>query len=333
MIPIPEDTLTEMAALFNTSADKLSMFGGGKEENDGVVYAYPVNGGRRLLKIQAIPAGDKKRGLFCLRERLGFADFLGRNGAAVSYPHASPKGNLFECVSSDSYEWIGYAMEIIPGIVGRPDAWDPDFFTNWGKTIGRLHRLAKEYPSWKSSVDPETGEECLTWQEEWLFFHDWCRDPDAREKWLELKELMDRLPVTRNDFGFIHNDAHLFNLIRDNDKITVIDFDVANHHWFLTDIAIASQTILFAITGGMNRPLSDARSLNGFFGYFLHGYKQENILSGAWLSRLDMFIAYRRLLLFTVMYDGIKSNPDRLRSWKEMIRTQPVLCGDITTEL
>ena len=50
----------------------------------------------------------------------------------------------------------------------------------------------------------------------------------------------------------------------------------------------------------------------------------------SWLDhRLDLFIAYRRILLFTVMHGWISSEPGRHASWKEMIHTQPPVVGSL----
>jgi Ser/Thr protein kinase RdoA (MazF antagonist) len=192
-----------------------------------------------------------------------------------------------------------------------------------------LHRLARQYPSWKASIDPLTGEGCLTWREEWQGFDDWCQDDDVRSKWAEIGEQLEALPMTREVYGFIHNDPHIWNLLVDGDRITVLDFDVANHHWFVNDIAIACQSVLFAQTGGMDRPVHNRQKLLAYRNIFLAGYAREHALPSEWLDRLDTFIAYRRILLFTVMYSWIRSEPDRLASWKEMILSQPSVVGTL----
>jgi hypothetical protein len=60
-----------------------------------------------------------------------------------------------------------------------------------------------------------------------------------------------------------------------------------------------------------------------FIHLFMDGYALENDLDEKWLVTLDLFIAYRRILLFIVMYNWIKSAPDRYASWKNMILTNP----------
>ena len=331
MIPVPQPVLELLARSFGTQAHNLTHFGGGREESDGVVYAYPYKDTRRLLKILAVPVEDRRRGLLCLDERLQFAHFLGGNGAHIAFPQPSPQDNLYETFLCEPHLWVGYSMDIAPGKTQKPNAWNTGFFRNWGQTIGMLHRLAQQYPAWQASVDPASGEEFLTWYEEWEGFYDWCQDDDVKQKWVEIRQHLDELPITRKSFGFIHNDPHVWNLLVDGDRITLLDFDVANHHWFINDVAIACQSVLFALSGGMDRPVYDQEKLLGFLDLFLEGYECEHHLSSEWLDRLDLFVAYRRILLYTVMHGWIQSKPDLRASWKQMILTQPRVIGNYGT--
>jgi Ser/Thr protein kinase RdoA (MazF antagonist) len=222
-------------------------------------------------------------------------------------------------------------MDIAPGKGIRPDEWDTAFFHNWGQMIGMLHRLARQYPSWESSVDAASGEEFLTWYQEWAGFYDWCQEDDVKQEWVEIRQRLEELPRTREVFGFIHNDPHVWNLLVDGDRITLLDFDVANHHWFINDVAIACQSILFAISGGLDRPVHSREKLLSFLDSFLEGYGREHHLSSEWLDRLDLFIAYRRILLYTAMYGWVQSEPDLQASWKQMILSQPQVVGAFST--
>ena len=120
MIPVPQAILESFAELFGTKSVNLSHFGSGREESDGIVYAYPYNNSQRLLKILAIPVANREKGLFCLDERLKFAHFLGENGAHIAFPQVSPQGNLYQTVTGGEYIWVGYAMDIAPGKIKKP---------------------------------------------------------------------------------------------------------------------------------------------------------------------------------------------------------------------
>jgi hypothetical protein len=111
MIAVPQTVLDALAGMYGASADQLDRFGGGHEESDGIVYAYPRTGRRLLLKIMAIPTQERRAGIFCLDERLRFVRFLGENGARIVFPKRSPQGNLYETFLFEAHTWVGYGME------------------------------------------------------------------------------------------------------------------------------------------------------------------------------------------------------------------------------
>ena len=86
MIPVPQPVQEQLARSFGAAADSLNHFGGGNESSDGIVYANPYGDTRLLLKVMVIPIEDRKRGVFCLEERLRFMRFLGENGAPIAFP-------------------------------------------------------------------------------------------------------------------------------------------------------------------------------------------------------------------------------------------------------
>lgn len=328
MISVPDPVRETLARAYGAASTDLIYFGGGRGESDGIVYSYPTSGGSRLLKILAIPLENQQRGLFCLDERMRFMRYLGENGAQVAYPLLSPQDVLYESCQAGEHLWVAYSMEIAPGRNPSERAWSPAFFRRWGQAIGQMHRLAQNYPSWRASILPESGEAILTWQEEWQSFYDWCQDAQVRNQWMILRQRLEGLPVRRDSFGFIHNDPHVYNILAEGERLTVLDFDVANHHWFVNDIAIACQHILFLHTGGLDRPIRDRSRLYEFLGHFMEGYQRENSLDVAWLDCLDLFIAYRRILMFTVMFGWLKKRRKQLAGWKEMILAEPPVAGE-----
>ncbi len=327
MIPVPQSTLETLAGFYGTIADHLKYFGGGREESDGVVYVYPSVEGQRLLKILAVPLENQRKGILAFEARLQFMRFLGENGARIVFPKFSPQGNLYETTQAEDHIWIGYSMDIVKGRAPKEKTWDERFFMNWGQTIGQIHHLAQEYPIWRSSVDPENGETFLSWEGEWEGFYRWCQEEDVRKKWVEIGQQLEALPITRDTFGLIHNDPHIWNLRVNEDQVTLLDFDVANHHWFVNDIAIACQNILIFMSGGLNSPVRDRKKLLKFIGCFMKGYARENQLPEKSLYQLELFIAYRRILLFIVMQDWALSRPGLYTSWKQLILSPPLVVG------
>ena len=323
MIPVPADILTQIATNLSIDPAALQPLGGGREDSDGVTYTYPGPAGECVLKVLALtpPAAD---GLERLDERLKFANFLGQRGVDIVYPIDLPGGGLVSLLPTPTHTFAAYVMPRIPGSHPHPEAWSAQFIQSWGAAVGRLHRLTQDYPSWQHSTASD-GRPILGWLEEWQGFADWCKDADVKQAWAALRVRLEALPQDRASFGFVHNDPHIQNLLFDGERVTLLDFDVANYHWFASDIAIACQAVLFARSGGLERPLSEPAALTGFLADFRTGYERENLLTPFWWEQVGLFIHYRRILLFVVMQGWLETVPDVRSAWKDMILNEPPL--------
>lgn len=325
---VPISILETFQRAYTTETSVMIPYAGGQESSDGVVYRFQGQKAEQLLKIMHLGSEHTRKARLHFTARLNFLAFLSREGVPVIQPLPSLRGNLYECIEDQDGLWVAYAMRRIPGKTMSPKVWDPIFIQNWGRTIGQLHRATQSYPDWRYCIDPEMNEPYLTWESEWHSFNTLCKEYDIQEQWQKIKELLDALPIHRDSFGFIHNDPHLWNLRVQGSQVTLLDFDVANHHWFINDIAIACQHILFQHSGGLNQPVHHREFLVEFYEEFMKGYDQENNFDHSWLQHLDTFFAYRRILAYLVMEGWRKSNPDLQRSWKEMILNHPVVLAE-----
>jgi amicoumacin kinase len=325
MIPVPEHVLSSLASAYGASLASLTYLGGGREDSDGIAYSYPSAGATRVLKVLAIPAADPD-GLLRLEERLKFMHFIGQRGVGVIHPLPLPGGALYAAQPDGALLYLAYTYLKVEGKTARGVEWSDDMQRAWGRTVGALHRHTQDYPTWQRSPAPGGGT-LLGWREEWQGFYEWCKDEAVKARWVSIRERLEALPVHRGCFGFIHNDPHTENILVTPGGIVLLDFDVANYHWFATDIAIALQYTLFSASGGLERPVTDPAPIRHFLDIFMQGYAQENTLDPFWLAQLDLFIAYRRILLFTVMQEWLATEPDKHAQWKQMILDEPPVVG------
>jgi len=322
MIEVPSKVLNKLAEKCGIESADLAKMSGGREDSDGVIYrpgSKPI-----LMKVLALPLSDDSA-LGKLVERFRFARSMGDHGVRLVFPRTTQSGALYESVVEDDHIFVAYLMDYIAGANIRQENWRSRFFNDWGRLVGKMHAVTKEYPIWEhATIKTRSGsKEVFGWQEEWQGFYDWCKDSEVKESWMSVKERLEALPINRDCYGFIHNDPHAENLIYDGKYLRLIDFDVANCHWFMTDISIALQMTLFSNSGGMERPVHNRRNISAFMNAFRTGYKAENQLDDFWWGQLDLFVNYRRLLLYTVMQDWINSNVAARAHWKDMIRTEP----------
>jgi amicoumacin kinase len=79
----------------------------------------------------------------------------------------------------------------------------------------------------------------------------------------------------------------------------------------------------------MERPLIHIDPLKVFFNNFMEGYEIENHLDELFIKSMDIFINYRRMLLFTVLQDWLDTNPETKKFWKSMIIESPAIMGRV----
>lgn len=109
------------------------------------------------------------------------------------------------------------------------------------------------------------------------------------------------------------------NIIASDKEITVIDFDCAECHFFVNDILLPIQGLLFDVTGGMMAPISKPEVLKEFYRHFMEGYRTENTLDEYWMGQLGLFLEYRRLLLYTVLQGWLSNDKKADEAFLNMI--------------
>ena len=101
----------------------------------------------------------------------------------------------------------------------------------------------------------------------------------------KLRDSLEAYGRGEDQFGLIHADLRLANLLIEGDRITAIDFDDCGFGWFMYDFAAA---ISFIETSPQIPALQKA---------WLAGYRKIGVLSDADVRILPTMIMLRRILL------------------------------------
>lgn len=238
---------------------------------------------------------DSARGRFALRQHrpglrsvdqigseLDFMAALARAGLCVPEPLPSASGALWHDLDGTLVDVLGW----VPGAMLASDA--PRIrretcFRALGREMARLHRIADGWqvpdgfsrPAW--DLDGLTGENRLwgNWQD-----HPSLADRD-RALLAELQSLARRrLQDARPDFGLIHADLVIENVLYDGDQPWLIDFDDFGWGYRLFDLA----TVIWRAEREPDfGPARDA---------LIGGYLDEHSLD---LTLLDTMVALRSL--------------------------------------
>ncbi len=201
-----------------------------------------------------------------------------------------------------------------------------------GDVLGGLHTISSDFQETLSTEGLSDRSTVVGgWRQEWSFFRSWCKDQEVGLAWEHVRDALTRLPVDKTGYGFVHNDAHVWNMLFDpaathatsEPVLTVIDFDCSGYHWFANDSAVALYSITILVSGGIESP---ARLPEGFreraFGAFWDGYRRHRDPGQEWLRLTDLFLQYRRCLMFMPFQDATARDPSWRKRWKERIQME-----------
>jgi amicoumacin kinase len=234
-----------------------------------------------------------------VQAELEFLNYVADGGANVAKPYHSLGNKLVEtCHAEDGTYFYCSLFEFAKGQPVKTDdasIWNDTLFYEWGKTIGKLHRLVMEYPH---------TEHRGTWEEDEMAAIQCIKDKEVRAIGLELIEEMKKLPATKRTFGLIHSDIHYHNFFYEEGHITVFDFDDAMYNYFIHDIAIVLYYSLVYWDGTEEEKVSFTRHQ---LEVVRKGYETEHSLEEHWYETLPLFMQLRDVTLYAVLlkkFDG-----------------------------
>lgn len=169
----------------------------------------------------------------------------------------------------------------------NPTLWNESVFFNWGKTMGRMHRLTKNYePSDRTIKRPSL-------KDNFVPLEHYKALPLVYKKMESIQKKIAALPLESDSYGLIHSDMHQQNLLINDNHVSVLDFDDCQYGFFALDIGIA---LYHAIWWGL--PEDDGGKddfAKKIISNFMGGYKTENQLTRFWLDQILIFMQYRQI--------------------------------------
>lgn len=170
------------------------------------------------------------------------------------------------------------------------DEWNEKLFYQWGKTMGKIHCVTKDYKAPSDKIKRKQWDEDIYFQE----VYDLSKsDYHLTEIWSKIVSEIGKLPKDKNSYGIIHNDFHQYNFFVYNEKITVFDFDDCVYSWYICDIAIS----IYHFLQTLHKTNMEKRNNfeMEFIENFVKGYLSENYISGDWIHKIPLFLEYRRI--------------------------------------
>ena len=301
----PKDVIAEAAARFALEHHASSQI----SSDDACLIRGTRDGSGVLLRL--LPEEDDHHAQ-TMDARWSLARLLSSRGVSVPAQHLSKEGRILERVTHRGVVWLACCVGWVDGKpVDADGTWNTDaaIIRSWGRLMGTMHREvrdlgqgAPDLPSWSDEVDS---------------FVAMSLDPEATAAWERLRARLAELPTTADVYGPVHNDLHGMNAVVRGTEVLAIDFDVAATHWFACDVATAMQGPLWGSPTGVSTGADGA--LERFY-LFVEGYREAFDLADEWRARTNLFLSYRRLLLYTVFSNSWKSpagwQRHRLQVWR-----------------
>ncbi len=255
---------------------------------ESFIYEYTRDDQEHILRI----SHTLRRTPGLIAGEVDWINYLADGGVPVARAVSSANNNLVEVIDDGQQgAFLATAFEKAPGGHIKPEDWNGDFFEYYGRTIGRMHALSRNYQPPKTSWRrPEWDDPVMLDLKSWIP----ASETLVLRRWQELGGYLQALPKDEAGYGLIHQDAHVGNFYIDGDHMTLFDFDDCIYGWFAYDIAIV---LFYAVTNEQDWP-AFTRS---FMPRFLSGYTRENRLSPAWLKEIPRFLKLREIDLYAVI--------------------------------
>lgn len=298
--------LDQGAERFGQGSYSLKLLGG----FDQNVFEYNGEDGRRL--IMKFLDASKYRKASIIRE-LTWMAHLAEQGLNMAVSIRSAQDLLIEEVTHDSKRYHVIAFTKAPGSPLTDVTSDFAIIKQWGRGMGRMHKLGKKDATASSLVHRMAFPQ---WNDHVIFTDAF---PEAAGKrvhtqWKQYLQELESLPQDEEGYGIVHNDLHHHNFHVHNGEIIFFDFGDVSYHWFAYDIAIA---IYHAVqTVSENRK---AEFVARFFDSFLSGYLQENTLSEEWIQRIPLFIDFRNIYSYVYFAKFVNWNEMDERTRKYLL--------------
>ena len=241
-----------------------------------------------------------ERGFDYISAQIDWIEYL-KSGIRVPEPVLSCNGKLIECFQDNNINFTICLFSELKGVKWKksvPCFYNDETYYYWGKVMGRMHCMTKNYR-------PSEGILSLPrFEENYNHLSNYRVLPLVQKKMMHIQSEISALPQDKDSYGLIHCDMQQQNILIDGNDIGVLDFD-SQYGFFALDIGIALYHAIW-----FDLPDSDDRNIfaRKIIKQFMSGYNTENSLSDFWLNKIILFMQYRQIEAFSWHIGVFKSN-------------------------
>jgi Ser/Thr protein kinase RdoA (MazF antagonist) len=256
-------------------------------------FAFQVNAGDQKFLLRFNHASEREPEF--IAGELAFIEHLAERGIRVARSQRSLSGNMIESVMTPMGLFHAVLFEFLPGKCLELEILDPPFIEHWGRALGEMH-LASEGLKVDGRLDWSSQLDCVR---QWVPQSETAvwREVDA------IEEKLHALPRCESNYGLVHFDFELDNLVWSDNEVGIFDLDDCAYEWFAMDISNGPMRELF--DDRMERvDLADPRLQS-----FLKGYRSVRQMDEEEMHWLPLFLRLDNLFGFARDYRSIAEGP------------------------
>ncbi|MEH7439684.1 phosphotransferase [Neobacillus drentensis] len=276
--------LHQFAARYDFAPEELIPINNGFQNS---VYTFSKDGRDYILRL----SNRERKSFSDLENELKFIEALAKEGVSVSRPVPSKNNLLIEEVTN----LLLVAFEKAEGVavdVTDANVWTTELFYNWGKQIGRMHKVSHliqlDRPKW-TKKEPDL-----------LRLLPKINSKLIKEIYTNLLDKLRDFHQDSNLFGLIHNDFHQGNFFVKDRRITVFDFDDCAYHWFAYDLAVSFYHAYWQASSFTPEQTDFSRI---FWHHFFKGYEEEHTIHREMLEQIPTFLKIREIFLYVLFLE------------------------------
>ncbi|NQT60615.1 MAG: phosphotransferase [Bacteroidetes bacterium] len=220
-----------------------------------------------------------------LDAEINLLNYLDSKNVNIAKPVISNNNRYVEEQKTPYGKFYTVVFDYVSGKHLEIEDFNLEGFYKWGKSLGQMHQVMKEVPESfqiRRKTHNELFENLIT---------KYLPNDDIEALEIErIKRWLSSLTMNKDNYGIIHYDFELDNLIWNDDGIFVIDFDDAIYSWFAADIAYALRDLF---SEGEKINLHDEKFLK-----FIQGYREITSLPEDQIKQIPFFYKFHNFITY-----------------------------------
>lgn len=249
-----------------------------------------------------------ERTIEAIEAEIAFVSYLSGQGLSVAKPVQSSAGAFVESVTTSLGTFHAVVFERLKGEQFDFEELTPEMVVLWGKSLGELHAISQHYE----------GTDRPSWQDHLAMIAEQLPPNEiaAQVALQQVRAQVSQLSAPADQFGLIHFDFELDNIVWNNNQLSMLDFDDSARYWLVADIA-------FALRDLFKDSANNVDMTNDTFQHFIHGYRMAKSIDQEHLKRIPLFLTLHNLIMFVKLQAALGTKlPHGEPAWMEAIRNK-----------